>query len=92
VPSCTLTFVVARVLTRWSKHPWLALVKAGLVPVALGLILASGIDMIRVADPNALALAISVETAAFVLRTMNPFWALATGTCVNVVARQLGWA
>src|ERR1700759_1791321 len=36
-PSCTLAFVVSRALTHWPDHPWVALLKAALVPVALGL-------------------------------------------------------
>jgi chromate transporter len=37
VPSCTLAFVISRGLTRWADHHWIALLKAALVPVALGL-------------------------------------------------------
>jgi chromate transporter len=89
-PSCLLAFVVARLLARWSAHPWLATVKAGLVPVALGLILASGVAMMRIADQDAATLAISLGTAAFVLlSTRTPLWALAAGTCLNVALWQL---
>lgn len=91
VPSCCLTFVVARLITRWSDHHWIALLKAGLVPVALGLILASGITMMRTADRDLLAVGISLATAGFVmLSTRNPLWPLAAGTCVNVAALHLG--
>jgi chromate transporter len=92
-PSCTLAFIVARVFVRWSGHPWFVLVKAALVPLALGLILASGVAMMRTADQGLLAIAISLATAGFVfLSSRNPLWALAVGTCLNAVALHLGWA
>ena len=90
VPSCTLAFLVSRALVRWSDHPRLALLKAGLVPVALGLILASGVSMMRTASPNMVTLLIGVVTAGFVVvSSRNPLWALAAGTLVNVAATSL---
>ena len=44
VPSCLLAFAAARALARWSDHRWVGVLKAGMVPVALGLILASGVS------------------------------------------------
>lgn len=91
IPSCTLAFFAARAVARWSGKRWIGLLKAGLVPVALGLILASGVSMMRTADHDALTVAISLGTAAFVvLSRRNPLWALAAGTVVNVVAAQFG--
>jgi chromate transporter len=88
IPSCTLAFVVARGMKRWAEHPWVDLLKAGLVPLALGLILASGVSMMRTADRDAATLAISLGTAAFVLLSArNPLWALAAGTGASLVAR-----
>jgi len=83
LPSCTLAFIVSRILGRWSDHPGVALVKAGLVPVALGLILASGVAMMRVAAHGTLTLAIGLATAGFVVASRrNPLWALAAGSGV----------
>ncbi|MEO3470697.1 chromate transporter [Roseomonas sp. CAU 1739] len=90
-PSCTLAFVVSRTLSRWNDHPAVGLVKAGLVPVALGLILASGVAMMRAAAHGALGLAIGLATAAFVvLSRRNPLWALAAGSLAMVSAPWLG--
>ncbi|WP_158933206.1 chromate transporter [Acidisphaera sp. S103] len=86
-PSCMLAFVVSRVLGRWSDHPRIALLKAGLVPVALGLILASGVSMMRAANQDMIAVAISLLTAGFVVTSArNPLWALTAGMLVNVAA------
>jgi chromate transporter len=87
IPSCTLAFVASRAVTRMEGKRWVALLKAGLVPVALGLMLAAGIAMMRAADRDAVTLVISLATAAFVvLSRRNPLWALAAGTIVNIVA------
>ena len=88
VPSCTLAFIVSRTLSRWADHPAVGLIKAGLVPVALGLILASGVAMMRVAAQDVVGIAIGLGTAAFVvLSRRNPLWALAVGSTVMVVMR-----
>lgn len=91
IPSCTLAFIVARLLARRPDARWATLLKKGLIPVALGLILASGVSMMRTADHNVLTFAISLATAAFVVVSKrNPLWALAAGTCVSVAALHLG--
>ena len=87
-PSCTLAFIVSRTLSRCADHPAVGLIKAGLVPVALGLILASGVAMMRVAAQDVVGIAIGLGTAAFVvLSRRNPLWALAVGSTVMVVMR-----
>jgi len=91
IPSCSLAFLAGRVVTRWSDRRWIGLLKEGLVPVALGLILASGISMMRTADHDALTIAISLATATFVVFSRrNPLWAIAAGTCVSIAALHVG--
>jgi chromate transporter len=90
-PSCTLAFVAGRVVAHWSDSRWIKLAKEGLVPVTLGLILASGVSMMRVADHDALSVVISLGTAAFVVVSRrNPLWALAIGTIVYTGAAWSG--
>jgi chromate transporter len=92
VPSSLIAFSVGRVVNRWSDHTWVAVAKQGLVPIAVGLILASGISMMRAADHNALLVVISLATAGFMaFAGRNPLWALAAGTLLNMVAQKLGW-
>ena len=72
-PSCLLAFVVGRVVQHFGHQKWIALVKASLVPVALGLMLASGAAMMRAACHDWLTVAIAAATAAFVLKSRrNP--------------------
>ncbi|WP_428540473.1 chromate transporter [Rhodopila sp.] len=90
LPSCTLASVTARMIGRWSGHWRIELLKRALVPVALGLMLASGVAMMRTADHDMLTVAISLATAGFVkVSACNPLWALAGATLVNVVAPHL---
>jgi chromate transporter len=89
-PSCILAFVVGRVIARWSERRWTRLLREGLIPLALGLILASGLSMMRMADHGAITLIISLGTAAFVVVSRrNPLWAIAAGTAANIVMLQV---
>jgi chromate transporter len=91
IPSCSLAFLAGRAVARWSDRRWIRLLKEGLVPVALGLMLASGISMMRTADQDRLTVAISLATAIFVVFSKrNPLWAIAAATCVSIVALYFG--
>jgi len=90
VPSCALAFFAARLLSRWSGSTAVAVVKGAWVPLGLGLVLASGVSMMRTVDRDAFTVAISLATAAFVVASRrNPLWALAAGTCANIVALHM---
>jgi chromate transporter len=91
IPSCSLAFLASRVVARWADQRWLQLGREGIVPVALGLILASGVSMIRTSDHDTVTVCISLLTAAFVVFSRrNPLWALTAGTCIGVIALHLG--
>lgn len=80
IPSSAFACFAGRVLTCWSHHPAAVVLRDALVPVAPGLMLASGISMVRTVDRD-------VVTAVFVYTTRrNPLWALASGAIVNVAA------
>lgn len=90
-PSCALAFVAGRLLARWSDSKAVAILKDALVPLGLGLMLASGLSMIRSVDRDVLTVAISLATAAFILFSRrNPLWALAGGTVASIVALHAG--
>ncbi|KIU53224.1 MULTISPECIES: chromate transporter [Bradyrhizobium] len=92
VPSCSLAFLASRAVARWSDRRWLALTKEGVIPVALGLILASGVSMMRTADHDVLAALVSLFAAAFVvLSKRNPLWALSAGSGIYVAALHFGF-
>jgi chromate transporter len=75
VPSCTLSYFVARVWDRFRGTAWRRAVEAGLAPITIGLILATGWLLARGAQTGWLTWAITVSTAALVVFTrVNPLW------------------
>ena len=96
LPASLLSFGVGRVVTRYAALPWIRTVQDGLVPIAVGLILASGTVMAQAVmtgpiGRDILALAIAGGTALFVFGTSrNPFWALGTGALLSIAAFRLG--
>ena len=78
VPTCTLAYFVARTWDRFKDAHWRIAVQAGLVPVSLGLIGASGFVLARAADHNIYAALITAATAATAYFTRaNPLWIFA---------------
>jgi len=93
LPHCVLTFWVGRAIQRVGDAPWLRSVKDALVPVTVGLILASGVVMARAVGHGVLTVCIVAVTAAFILFTgRNPLWVLAGGTLASLAAAHLGVA
>lgn len=79
-PSCLLTYFVARVWQRFRAAPWRIAVQAGLAPLTVGLVLASGYILTRAADHSLMAYGITGMTTLLVLKTKrSPLWYLGTG-------------
>src|SRR5882762_1841744 len=49
-PPCTMYFASYRLWDRFREAPWHRIVRLGLVPVTMGLVIASGMVMARAAD------------------------------------------
>ena len=79
-PPCAIYYASFRLWNRFRHARWQRSVRAGLAPVTVGLIMASGIVMARAADAGWPAAVLSI-TAAVVLLTarINPIWLLAAG-------------
>lgn len=93
VPHCVLTYMVGRVIGRAGEAAWLRALKDALVPVTIGLILASGIIMGRAADHGALSVVISAVTAGLIVFTdWNPLWMLAAASLAGLLGVHAGWA
>ncbi len=91
VPPSLLAFGVSRLMLRAGPSRWLGIVKDGLVPVAIGMILASGAVMVQSADSGPLGLAISVAAVLFVAFTNdNLLWALCGAIGLGLLAQQFG--
>jgi chromate transporter len=84
-PSCLLTFGVAHAWERFGHAPWRSAVQAGLAPLTVGLVLASGFVLARAAGESWTAAAITVLTVALVLGTrLHPIWMLAAAAALGV--------
>ena len=91
VPASILAFTVGRLVNRLAEAPWISVIKAGLVPVAVGLIMAGGLVMGRAAVHSLFSLAITVGAAIFVLFSdRNPLWAIAGGTIISLLGLWIG--
>lgn len=77
VPTCALAWVTGRFVSRYGRAAWFDSLKAGLTPIAIGLVLSSSLVMARAADHDALGFLATAATAALVLFTaINPIFAL----------------
>jgi chromate transporter len=85
VPAWLLAWWVAGITERLAGKPWVKAVRAGLVPIAVGLILASGLIMTRTASAQMVGLIVAVVAAIVVWRTeVNLLWVLAAGGVVGL--------
>ena len=90
-PSSLLAFAAGRLVARFSGSSTIRIMQSGLVPIMVGLILASGVVTGRAADRSLLQLAITAGTALFVLLSgRSPLWALAAAAALSVLGATLG--
>lgn len=87
VPAAVLAWGMAGLTHRLRGAPWLKPAQAGLVPVAIGLILAAGITMAAAAHSHGLMPLVVVAVATvFVWRTdYSPLWVLAGGAVLGAL-------
>jgi chromate transporter len=86
VPTSLLAFVVVRVWDRFREARWRKATQAGLLPVTIGFITASGYIIVRAADHSLAAFLVSIATLVVAAVTkINPLWMFAVGGL-------LGWA
>ena len=79
-PPCAMYFAAYRLWDRFRDAPWQRIVRLGLVPVTMGLVIASGMVMARAADTGWQAAAVTIAATAIMLATrLNPMWLLLAG-------------
>jgi len=79
-PACVLYFIAYRLWDRFRAAPWQRIVRAALVPVTVGLIIASGAVMARAADTGWQAAAVTAVTIVLMLqRRLDPIVLLLLG-------------
>jgi chromate transporter len=74
-PTCVFAFYIGRVWERCKDAPWRAAIQAGLLPISIGLVAASGYVVASVAVHNLLAVILVLGTAVVCYATrLNPLW------------------
>lgn len=87
IPSSLLALVANRLITRYDSLTIVRAIRTGLAPIAVGLLLASGLVLSRGANPTPWAWLIGAAAMAFVLTLKrNPAWALLAAALVGAVA------
>src|SRR4051812_37500597 len=85
LPPAILAFGVSRVRRRLAQARWLRVTQSGLVPIVVGLALASSLISARAADDTLVKFGLTVLVALVVWRTRwNPLWLLAVGAVVGL--------
>ena len=79
-PPCAMYFAAWRLWDRFRNAGWQRVVRAGLVPLIMGLVVASGTVMARAADTGWRPVAVTIAAAAIPLATrFSPIWMLIAG-------------
>jgi len=90
VPSCTLAFCAGRFMERYA-HNWLVMAaRKALAPLAVGLILASGVILSRAAAHDALTIAITAGMTLFVVqKKSNPLIGILVAAALGSIERPV---
>jgi len=79
-PPCAFYFAAYRMWDRFRGARWQPVLRNGLVPVTIGLVIAGGVVMARAADAEWQTAALTAATALLMLGTrINPLWMLFAG-------------
>ena len=79
-PPCLMYYASYRLWDRFRDRPWQQIVRLGLAPLTIGLVIAGGYVMARAADTGWQSVAITVVAATLMLATrVNPLWILVMG-------------
>lgn len=80
LPSSLVCLLLGRLTVRYEATAFVRALKTGLAPVAVGLILASGVAIARPADPDIFGWGLTAAGAAWIfVARRNPLWIMALG-------------
>ncbi len=83
-PPCAMYFAAYRLWGRFRDAPWQRIVRLGLVPVVIGIVIAGGAVMARAADTGWRTAVVTLAAAAATLATrLNPMWMLLAGATLG---------
>jgi chromate transporter len=79
-PPCAMYFVAYQLWDRFRDARWQMIVRRGLAPLTIGLVIAGGTVMARTGDAGWQGAALTIAAAGLMIRTrVNPLWVLAAG-------------
>jgi chromate transporter len=79
-PPCLMYYTSYRLWDRFRDRPWQRIVRLGLAPLTIGLVIAGGYVMARAADTGWQSVVVTAAAAALMLATrVNPLWILGMG-------------
>ena len=79
-PPCLMYYTSYRLWDRFRDRPWQQIVRLGLAPLTIGLVIAGGYVMARAADTGWQSVVVTAVAAALMLATrVNPLWILGMG-------------
>ncbi|MBM4441576.1 MAG: chromate transporter [Candidatus Rokubacteria bacterium] len=85
LPSCLLTFAVARAMDRFRSNPWRAVLQTALAPITVGLVLGTGWVLTRAADHSIPAYLLTAGTVVWLLTLrLSPLWLIAGGAALGL--------
>src|ERR1700756_555024 len=89
-PPCAMYYLAYRLWDRFRDMPWQRIVRRGLAPLTIGLVIAGGYVMARAAAVGWQSVAITAAAATLMLGTrLNPLWILAAGGVIGGVGTLL---
>jgi chromate transporter len=92
LPACTLAYLVGKLAIRLAGSNGFKLAQDALVPLAVGLIIAAGLDMAQAAAHHWLYVLVTLIAAAMIVFTrVNPIWALVCGAGLVLGASLFGF-
>ena len=83
-PSTALSFAAFRLWERFSDRPWQTIMRRGLAPVTIGLVVAGGLVVARASDTGWRAALLTLAAALLLLATrLSPLVILAAGAALG---------
>ena len=85
-PPCVMYYTAYRLWDRFRDRPWQQIVRRGLVPLTIGLVIAGGYVIARAADIGWQNALVTAAAMGVMLGTrLNPLWALMVGGVLGAI-------
>jgi chromate transporter len=84
LPSTLLVVAACLTWNRFRHSPWRQAFESAMGPISLGVLLAVGVNILRLSDTNAVGVVVSLVVCALVLQTrLSPLWMMAVAAVLG---------